>query len=99
MWTGTVATEPNLEIVLGAWSTGRGPLHRKLSDALGRAIEHRALPPGTRVPAERELARRLLVSRSTVVAAYDELRARGFLESRRGSGTRVASTAHVPPGW
>ena len=35
----------------------------------------------------------LVVSRSTVVAAYDELRARGLVESRRGSGTTVARSA------
>ena len=94
-----MAPQPDIEIILGTWSTGRGPLHRKLSDALGHAIEHRALPPGTRLPAERELARRLLVSRSTVVTAYDELRARGFLESRRGSGTRVALTTYPSHRW
>jgi DNA-binding transcriptional MocR family regulator len=100
MWTEVaVMGDPDIEIVLGTWSTGRGPLHRKLSDALQRAIEHRALAPGTRLPAERELARRLMVSRSTVVTAYDALRARGLLESRRGSGTRVATATGASHRW
>src|SRR5262249_25589762 len=47
-------------------------------------------PPGTRVPSERELSTALGVSRTTVVAAFDRLRAAGVLRSRRGSGTRVA---------
>src|SRR5947209_17298767 len=74
---------------LGTWSTGAGPLHRKLADALMSAIERRDLAAGQRLPAERALAKSLAVSRSTIVAAYDELRADGWLESRQGSGTRV----------
>ena len=83
--------------VLGLWSSGSGALHVKLGDALRRAIDSRQLTPGTRLPSERELARRLLVSRSTVVAAYDALRAQGPLERRQGSGTRVARRAPVTP--
>ena len=56
------------------------------------AIERGDLAPGERLPAERTLARSLAVSRSTVVAAYDHLRAEGWLESRQGSGTRVRWT-------
>jgi DNA-binding transcriptional MocR family regulator len=74
---------------LGTWAAGPGPLHRKLADALAASIQRGAVAPGERLPAERVLARTLAVSRSTVVAAYDQLRAQGFLESRQGSGTRV----------
>ncbi len=77
---------------LGAWSATGGPLHRKLADGLVGAIERGDLGPGERLPAERTLARTLAVSRSTVVAAYDHLRAEGWLESRQGSGTRVRWT-------
>jgi DNA-binding transcriptional MocR family regulator len=80
---------PPLETVLGLWSDGPGPLHRKLSDALRSAVDHGRIPGGTRLPSERELAQRLAVSRSTVVAAYDTLRSEGLVESRQGSGTRV----------
>lgn len=75
--------------VLGDWSAGRGPLYRKLCTALERAVSQGALPPGTRLPAERRLAEGLAVSRATVVAAYDELRSMGLVDSRQGSGTRV----------
>jgi DNA-binding transcriptional MocR family regulator len=54
-------------------------------------VELGDLAPGQRLPAERQLARTLVVSRATVVAAYDQLRSQGILDSRQGSGTRVAS--------
>ena len=78
-----------LEVVLGLWSDGPGPLHRKLSDAIRAAVDDGRLPAGTRLPSERDLAGRLAVSRSTVVAAYDTLRSEGVVESRQGSGTRI----------
>jgi DNA-binding transcriptional MocR family regulator len=80
-----------IETVLGRWSDGPGPLHQKLSDGLRHAIEQGHLPAGERLPSERDLAARLAVSRSTVVTAYDALRADGLVESRQGSGTRVCS--------
>ena len=43
----------------------------------------------TRLPSERELAAALRISRATVTAAYDALRADGFLASRTGSGSFV----------
>jgi DNA-binding transcriptional MocR family regulator len=89
-----------VESVIGRWSDGPGPLHRKLSDALRQAIDRGHLPAGERLPSERDLATRLAVSRSTVVTAYDTLRGEGLLESRQGSGTRVRSGGvadpHVP---
>ncbi|EHR50355.1 transcriptional regulator with HTH domain and aminotransferase domain [Saccharomonospora marina XMU15] len=87
-----------LAALLGEWSTGPGPLYRKLADALSRVAEEGALEVGERLPSERELARSLAVSRSTVVAAYDELRARDVLDRRRGSGTRVNGRNRGPRG-
>jgi DNA-binding transcriptional MocR family regulator len=80
-----------IEQVLGMWSDGPGPLHRKLSDALRQAAGTGRLRVGQRLPSERDLAGRLAVSRSTVVTAYDTLRSEGVVESRQGSGTRVAA--------
>ncbi|GLZ38282.1 PLP-dependent aminotransferase family protein [Actinokineospora sp. NBRC 105648] len=48
------------------------------------------LPPGTTLPAERELAAALGVSRTLVATAWDLLRADGMVVSRRGSGSRTA---------
>ena len=77
--------------LLGPWSDGADPLNEQLAQALARAIEVGLLPPGTRLPAERELARELALSRTTIVAAYDRLRLAGLARSRQGSGTRVAA--------
>ena len=47
-----------------------------------------SLAAGARLPSERELARQLVVSRSTVVAAYDALRAEGLSRAGRGAAPR-----------
>lgn len=80
--------------LLGNWPAGSGPLYRRLADAVRRAVEDGLLHPGDRMPSERRLADALQVSRTTVVGAYDRLRSDGLLESRRGSGTRIAQAAH-----
>ena len=77
--------------MLGPWADGADPLNEQLATALTNAIEVGMLPPGTRLPAERELARELALSRTTIVAAYDRLRLAGLARSRQGSGTRVAT--------
>ncbi len=68
-------------------------MYRKLADAVRRAVEGGALAGGDRMPSERQLADLLAVSRTTVVAAYDDLRENGVVESMRGSGTRIARRA------
>jgi DNA-binding transcriptional MocR family regulator len=80
---------------LGNWPSGKGPLHQKLARALMQAIRNGALPPGIRLPSERTLATALMVSRTTVVVAYDTLREGGWLESRSGSGTWVSEGSPV----
>lgn len=78
-----------LAAALGDWSTGADPLNEQLASAIAQAIELGDLPAGTRLPAERELAGLLGLSRTTIVAAYDRLRMAGLVRSRQGSGTRV----------
>lgn len=87
----------NVPALIEGWGTGRGPLYRQLADSLARAIQRGHLPKGARLPSERQLARGLAVSRTTVVTAYQVLRDTGLLESRRGSGTRVAVSMSVGP--
>jgi len=65
------------------------PLYRQLYAQAKERILSGALPPGTRLPPERTLARRLGVNRSTVVNAYRELAAEGLVEGRVGHGTVV----------
>ncbi|OBK76131.1 GntR family transcriptional regulator [Mycobacterium sp. 1164985.4] len=67
------------------------PLHRQLADGLRTAIRTGRLSPGTRLPSSRVLAADLEVSRRLVVDAYSQLVAEGFLLSRHGSGTVVAT--------
>jgi DNA-binding transcriptional MocR family regulator len=85
------ASGPQLAALLAHEFDGaiEGPLYRQLSDGLKRIVDRGDVPLGTVLPAERSLASSLAVSRSTVVAAYDRLKAEGWLESRRGSGTWV----------
>ncbi|TQK71084.1 PLP-dependent aminotransferase family protein [Nocardioides sp. SLBN-35] len=83
--------------VLGDAMSGTGGLYRQLAAALSSAVGDGLLLAGDRLPSERDLAAALHVSRATVVAAYDELRGRGVVESRQGSGTRVAAPADREP--
>jgi DNA-binding transcriptional MocR family regulator len=82
---------PDLLRAVGAWSSPDRPLYKSLAVAIRGAIDRGELPVGARIPAERDLARALAVSRSTVVAAYDLLRQDGVLRSLRGSGTFVTA--------
>jgi DNA-binding transcriptional MocR family regulator len=74
--------------LLGDWRTGPLPTaYAGLASRLRLLILDGRVPLHTRVPAERELADALGVSRTTVAAAYERLREDGFLRSRRGAGT------------
>ena len=64
-------------------------LRAQLERGLREAIARGSLPPGTVLPPSRVLAAELAVSRSLVVEAYAQLVSEGYLEGRRGSGTRV----------
>ena len=66
------------------------PLYRQVYDRLRKAILMRQLPPGTRLPSTRELANELNISRNTVMNAYDQLLAEGYLEGQVGAGTFVS---------
>lgn len=68
------------------------PLHRQLFDALRAAILDGRLGAGARLPSTRDLAREVGVSRNTVMTAYDQLVAEGYLEGRTGAGTYVGAT-------
>ncbi|MEV6152112.1 PLP-dependent aminotransferase family protein [Nonomuraea sp. NPDC052129] len=69
---------------------GARPYYRALADSVRALIMDGQLPVRVRMPAERDLAKTLEVSRTTVTAAYDLLRERGYLDSRQGSGSWTA---------
>ena len=71
--------------------SSRLPLFRQLDNQIRQAILSSRLPLGTRLPSSRALARDLGVSRLTVVNAFQQLIAEGFLEAKRGAGSFVAS--------
>lgn len=70
------------------------PLHRQIYFEIRSAILDGRLRPGTRLPASRTLAKDLAVSRNTVMSAFDQLAAEGYIEGRTGSGSFVP--AHLP---
>jgi GntR family transcriptional regulator / MocR family aminotransferase len=95
-WTGL---SPELLVPLDRDSDE--PLRTQLECGLREAIRTGRLAAGERLPSSRELAAALHVSRGLVVDCFDQLRAEGYLVSRGGSATRVASTAvteHDEPG-
>jgi DNA-binding transcriptional MocR family regulator len=82
--------------LLGHWPTADGPLYRLLAARIARLADTGELPAGLRLPAERDLATTLSVSRNTVAAAYQLLRDEGMAESRQGAGTRIVPHRTTP---
>jgi GntR family transcriptional regulator/MocR family aminotransferase len=78
---------PDLMIAL---DRTRGPIAVQIQEQLRAAIRDGRLAAGERLPATRALADQLGISRGTVVEAYEQLVAEGYVESEVGSGTRVA---------
>ena len=72
--------------LLGLWRTGDAA-YDALADAIRLLCLDNRIAPETALPAERELAVALGVSRTTVAAAYRGLRTTGHIASRRGSGS------------
>jgi GntR family transcriptional regulator/MocR family aminotransferase len=78
---------PDLHLELaGTGVRGRAALERVLREA----VQSGRLPAGTRLPSSRALARDIGVARNTIVEAYGQLVAEGWLTAVTGSGTRVA---------
>src|SRR3954468_19507097 len=95
-----------LVVLLGEWRTSPGAARRPLPELLASALRALVLdgrvPVAVRVPAERDLATALGVSRGVAAAAYDRLREEGLLERRVGAGSFTALPADSPlpvGGW
>ncbi|MCU1407029.1 MAG: PLP-dependent aminotransferase family protein, partial [Glaciihabitans sp.] len=83
----------SLALMADGWrGAGSDAAYSALADRVRLLILDGRISLGSRVPAERDLAAQLGVSRTTVTAAYTELREAGFLHSVRGSG----SVARLP---
>ncbi|GAA3634410.1 PLP-dependent aminotransferase family protein [Streptomyces chitinivorans] len=99
-WTSAVGA-PQLARLLSSHRTEsdgarRTPAYRALADGVRLLVLEGRVPVAARLPAERELAAALSVSRTTVAAAYEALRGDGFLASRRGAGSWTALPAGNP---
>lgn len=77
-------------------SIGRPKLTRIVSDRLADALFRGDYASGARLPTEHELAKQFGVSRNVVREAVHELRSRGLVETRQGSGTVVSGEFHKP---
>ncbi len=76
------------------------PRYAALARRIRELVTGGQLPPGTRLPAERDLATALATSRVTVASAYRVLREEGWARTRHGSGT-VTDAPHdtTPDPW
>lgn len=86
-----------LAAALGGWRT-REPAYEALADAIRLLCLDNRLAARTALPAERELAAALRLSRSTVAAAYRSLRESGHIASLRGSGSVTLPLGRRDPG-
>src|SRR5215470_10615480 len=86
---------------LYAWHVDRAsttPLFRQIYLQIRSAVVSRTLAPGLRLPSTRELASRLGVARASVVSAYEQLVAEGYITGRARSGTLVSADLPAPIG-
>lgn len=72
------------------------PIYMQIIQALIRDIERGRLTSGTYLPSSRELAQILGVNRKTVVLAYEDLIAQGWLDSAGTRGTMVSASLPEP---
>lgn len=77
-----------------AGDTTEGGLSERIASVVQGCIEEGEFPVGKRLPAERELAEAMGVSRTSVRAAIQKLKTQGLISSVQGGGTRVAD--HLP---
>ncbi len=66
------------------------PIYRQLYTSLRNAILNGQLAPGTQLPSTRALALELGIARGTILNAYEQLLAEGYVEGEMGGGTYVA---------
>ena len=84
-------------ITLPLEPSGEGSLPVQLAAELRRLIGDTVLAPGESLPSTRALAAHLGISRGTVVAAYDQLLAEGYLSAATGRSTVVNPQLQATP--
>lgn len=68
------------------------PLYLQILEIISGKIVDHTLPPGSKLPPERELATLFAVSRTTAINAYRQLEQQGLIQTKIGSGTYVVDT-------
>ena len=79
-----------MDVVIQLANDPSRPAYQRLADAIRDGILEGRFRPGERLPPTRALARDLSLARNTVLEAYEQLIAEGYLSARHGSGTFVA---------
>jgi len=81
----------NLAVELGSCleRAGGRPLFAQLYSQICRLILNQRLGGGEKLPSSRAMAADLGLSRTTVISAYEQLEAEGYIEARRGAGVFV----------
>lgn len=88
-----------LDPLLGEWRRrGSGPAYSALADRIRLLVLDGRITLGSKLPAERDLAGQLGISRTTVSTAYATLREAGYLQSMRGSGSIARLPRPADPG-
>src|SRR5262245_10008688 len=85
-WNFTVSIDPRTSV----------PIFTQIAHAIAGDIRRGRLRPGDVMPGTRTLARTLGVHRNTVIAAYAELSAEGWITTESGRGTFVSNTLPDP---
>lgn len=75
--------------------SGSQPLYLRIGSAVVTAIHQERLLPGEKLPSARNLATQLNISRHTIMAAFAELVAEGWLETKPRSGYCVVNTLPI----
>nr|WP_238552091.1 PLP-dependent aminotransferase family protein [Herminiimonas sp. CN] len=75
----------------------RLPQQRRLYEAAKTAILSQQLSAGCKLPSTRNLAKDLGIARNTIIAAFEQLAAEGFVVTSTGSGTYVSATLPTAP--
>ncbi|MCD6355479.1 MAG: GntR family transcriptional regulator [Prolixibacteraceae bacterium] len=68
------------------------PKYRQIINSVYRAIERKSLVKGDKVPSINQICSEFNLSRDTVMAAFNELKAKGILLSQPGKGYYIATT-------
>lgn len=97
-----------IEIESESWVPDRSssvPLFKQIYDFIIAKISSGQWSIGLKLPTQLEIAKAFHVNRSTILEVYDELKAQGFVESQKSSGTIIINntwsllTANAPPDW